>query len=248
MTVLLRLDAVFEIPSYEWWRSSHDWLCFCTLNLSHGGLTTLRHNFAGFCCAHWHWLAIIGIQLHSAELNGSLNLITFKINEIWHAHDRVQTNYIFWVHRFISNDLAHNETVFNRLITSKCIFISNVDKSGLNNFIKLLTTECFRTRALEISHWSWHIYTLLKYNDECQWTQQSMIGCRATTTKHVAFIPMLQMNHHLMVLLLYMTATVWVLAYDNHDTMKVKADPPIFIAFCCSSQLGGFFLTKNANV
>ena len=32
IVALQRLDAVFEIPSHDWWRSSHDCLRFCTLS------------------------------------------------------------------------------------------------------------------------------------------------------------------------------------------------------------------------
>ena len=41
------------------------------------------------------------------------------------------------------------------------------------------------------------------------------------------------------VLLSYMSATERVLAYDSRDTMKVKEEPPHFMAFFCGSQVGG---------
>ena len=43
----------------------------------HGGLTTLRHNSATFCCAPWRCSAIIDAQSRSTELSGGLNLITY---------------------------------------------------------------------------------------------------------------------------------------------------------------------------
>ena len=43
----------------------------------HGGLTTLRHNSATFCCAPWRCSAIIEAQSRSTELSGGLNLMTY---------------------------------------------------------------------------------------------------------------------------------------------------------------------------
>ena len=80
----------------------------------HGGLTTLRHNSATFCCAPWRCSPIIGAQSRSTDLGGDLNLITYEYQwnltrSCWDSSKLC----IFRIHWLISNDLAHNETVFN---------------------------------------------------------------------------------------------------------------------------------------
>ena len=80
----------------------------------HGGLTTLRHNTAMFCCAPWRCSPIIGAQSRSTDLGGDLNLITYEYQwnltlSCWDSSKLC----IFRIHWLISNDLAHNQTVFN---------------------------------------------------------------------------------------------------------------------------------------
>ena len=57
----------------------------------HGGLTTLRHNSATFCCTRWRCWAIIDAQSRSTEFNGGL--IIYTSHEIWHVHNGIQANY-----------------------------------------------------------------------------------------------------------------------------------------------------------
>ena len=80
----------------------------------HGGFTTLWHNSATFCCAPWRCSPIIGAQSRSTDLGGDLNLITYEYQwnltrSCWDSSKLC----IFRMHWLISNDLAHNQTVFN---------------------------------------------------------------------------------------------------------------------------------------
>ena len=78
---------------------------------------------------------------------------------------------------------------------------------------------------------------------ERQRTQQSATERRATATKRVASVLMPQLNRHL--ISLDRTAVAdernWAClgVPQPGDTVKVKAEPPNFMAFVCGSQVGG---------
>ena len=78
MTVLLRLDAVFEIPSHDWWRSSHDCLRFCTF--SHASRGT-HYASAQLCDVLLRSLALFANHRRSVAFNRSR--WRFKSDYIW---------------------------------------------------------------------------------------------------------------------------------------------------------------------
>ena len=96
----------------------------------HGGLTTLRHNSATFCCAPWRCSAIIDAQSRSTELSGGFHVQLMKFDTFIKGFKQIMYisgSLIDFQRWLIFNDLTHNEIVFNRLVTSKYIFISDAD-------------------------------------------------------------------------------------------------------------------------
>ena len=114
----------------------------------HGGLTTLRHNSATFCCAPWRCSAIIDAQSRSTELSGGLNVIIYNSWNLIRLYRDWSKLCKFRFHWLIFNDLAHNEIVFNRLVTSKCVFISD---AGNHDWMILL--KYYRPFISAPDHW-----------------------------------------------------------------------------------------------
>ena len=96
-TAVLRLHAVFEIPSHDWWRSSNSYLRFCTF--SHASRGT--HNAsAQLCDVLLRPLALFDNHKRSVAFNGTQWRFKcdyiYTINEIWHVHNGIEANYVYF--------------------------------------------------------------------------------------------------------------------------------------------------------